>query len=145
MNFTLFFGELRIVVFGCPKGTFSRVPVVSLSITKAIHLQNVVRRAHQCPLAAYLFKSTQEKLSESPRPFDLSKDRFHNALPRCIYGRSRLRLELAPHFIHPRDTLREWPAFAGLRLISVFLSACRYINVHRFLLQMLKIPFARSG
>jgi len=119
--------------FCCRKVTFSRISSGCFIHNKGDYIfQNVVRRAHQCPLAAHLFNSTQQKLSEAPRPFDLSKDRFHNALARCIYGRSRLRSGACASFCHPRSTLRSGTTLAELRLMSVFLSACRYINVHRF-------------
>ena len=85
--------------------------------------------------------SAEEKLSEAPRLFDLAKDRFHNALPRCVYFSSRLRPEFARHFVHSRGSLGKWSPFAALRLMSVFLSACRYINIHRLFLQILQIPF----
>ena len=120
VNHKSFFGEFRNVVISCRKGTFSIVPVVILSITKAIHLQNVVRRANRCPLPAHLLNTTQKKLSEASRPFDLSGDGF----PQCSFAlhkrpRPPSSGACASFSIHPpRGALRKWSAFAGLRLIT---------------------------
>src|SRR5512141_2417644 len=58
-------------------------PVGDLSITEAIHLQNVMRQAHQCPLGPYLLNSPKVELSESASMFDLSEHRFDDRLSSC--------------------------------------------------------------
>jgi len=79
--------------------------VVVLSITEPIHLQNVVRCAHQCPLAPHFVDPAQEKLSEAPRLFDLAEDRLDNGLTCSIDSGSRFFLELTRHPIYTGRSL----------------------------------------
>src|SRR5580765_8191221 len=67
------------------------------SLTQPIHLQNVMRRAHQRPFSLDLRQPTQEELPEATRLLDLPKDWFDDRFARGIDCRARLRVQLARH------------------------------------------------
>src|SRR5207249_267697 len=70
----------RFVALEYPKLVFLRLSVGISSETEAVHLQNVVRHAHQRPFGPHLLNSPQEKLSEASRVFDLPEYRFDDRL-----------------------------------------------------------------
>ena len=110
------------MVISCRKGTVSIVPVVILFRNKGDTSSNVVRHANRCPLPAHLLTPPRKKLSEASRPFDLSEDEFAQCSFALMNGRAPPSSGASASFYRaPRSTLRKWSAFAGLRLIAVFL------------------------
>ena len=122
--FGLYFSVgFRFVVLEYPKSVFLRLSVDISSETEAIHLQNVVRHAHHRPFRPHFFNSTQEKLSEASRMFDLPEYRFDDRLSPRIDRRTGFRLKLASHTIDPCR-----PFGSGPRL-QAFFSPCFCLSV----------------
>ena len=64
-----------------------------------------MRETNHGPLPSYLLQSTQEKLTESARLFDLSKHWLDDGFARGVDGRSHLGLQFSPHVIGPEGKL----------------------------------------
>ncbi len=118
------------------------VSVANSCITEPIHLQNVVGQTHQGPLPAYLIDSTQEKLSEAARLFDLAKDWFDDSLAPRVHRGTCLGLELGSHFVYARRSLRKWPTLAGTSCFSMLLFCRRYVDFNGLLLESLQMVSA---
>src|SRR6266550_2127009 len=91
------------------------------------------------PLALYLFQSTQEKVPEAARLFDLSKHRFDHGLASGVDGRAHLGLQFSSHTVYPRSSFRQWPSRARLLPIPIRLSIYRHEPIDPFLLQIMQI------
>src|SRR6266852_4578549 len=74
---------------------FTNATLPVLLIAEPVHLQNVMREAYEGPLRAHLVDTTQQKLPESARLFDLPEHRFHNHLAGRVHRFARLGLQLA--------------------------------------------------
>jgi hypothetical protein len=92
-----------------------------LIAAEVMELQNIVRKAHQCPFAAYFVDAAQENLTEPARLLNLSEHRFNNRLARCLNRFSCFGLQLASHTIDTARSFRQRPAAAGLFVFSVLL------------------------
>src|ERR1019366_1466092 len=80
-------------------------------------LQNVVSETDHGPLSLHLLQTSQEKLRQAARLFDLSKHRLHYRFAPGVDGRSHLGLQFPAHAVHPRRSLGKRPPWA--RLLSV--------------------------
>src|ERR1700722_9873314 len=77
------------------------------SLTEAIQLENIVRRAHQRPFPLHLLESTQQELPEAAGVLDLPNHRFDDPFAGRIDRRAGLRVQLAGHPVDDRGRLRE--------------------------------------
>src|SRR6266849_4853123 len=84
---------------------FTNAALPVLLIAEPVHLQDVMREAYEGPLGAHLVATTQQKLPESARLFDLPEHRFHNRLAGRVDRFARLGLQLASHTIHHQVSL----------------------------------------
>src|SRR5712692_7414353 len=100
---------------------FTNAALPVLLIAEPVHLQNVMREAYEGPLRAHLVDTTQQKLPESARLFDLPEHRFHNHLAGRVHRFARLGLQLASHAIHPRGSLGQRTARAGFLILVMLL------------------------
>src|SRR5229473_5281451 len=108
-----------------------------LSIAEPVQLQNVVRETDHGPLPLHLLQTTQEKLPEAARLFDLSKHRLHDRFAPGVDGRSHLGLQFPAHAVHPGRFLGERSPWARLMAATVRLPIGSDESFDLFLLQML--------
>src|SRR5258708_32990575 len=90
-----------------------------LSIAEPVQLQNVMRETDHGPLPLHLLQTTQEKLPEAARLFDLSKHRLHDRFAFSVDRRPRLGLQFPPHPVNPRRFLGNLSPCARLQYTSV--------------------------
>src|SRR5260370_13532629 len=110
-----------------------------LSIAEPVQLQNVMRETDHGPLPLHLLQTTQEKLPEAARLFDLSKHRLHDRFAPGADGRSHLGLQFPAHAVHPRRSLWKRPPRAWLLAITVRFPVGGDEAFDLFLLQVLQI------
>jgi hypothetical protein len=115
-----------------------------LAITDAIHLQKVMRRAHQRPFRFDFFNSSQEKLSEASGMFDLAEHRLDNRLPSRIGARAGLGLQFSSHAINPVCTFRQWAWFACARPFAVLSSLRGHVRIDVFVVNVARLSSATS-
>src|SRR5258707_13884983 len=110
-----------------------------LSIAEPVQLQNVMRETDHGPLPSPLLQTTQEKLPEAARLFDLSKHRLHDRFAFGVDRRPRLGLQFPPHAVHPRRFLGKRSPWARLLATTVRLPIGGDESFDLFLLQILQI------
>src|SRR5258708_13492854 len=112
-----------------------------LSIAEPVQLQNVVRETDHGPLPLHLLMTTEEKLPEAARLFDLSKHRLHDRFAFGVDRRPRLGLQFPPHAVHPRRFLGKRSPWARLLPTTVRLPIGGAESFDLFLLPILQLPF----
>ena len=90
------------------------------SLTEAIQLENIVRRAHQRPFPLHLLEPTQQELPETTGLLDLANHRFDDPFAGRVNRRAGLRVQLAGHPVDDRGSLWEGTTRTGSRPLTCF-------------------------
>ena len=104
-----------------------------------MHLQDIVRQTHQCPLGSYFVYSPEQKLSKPAALFYLSENRLNNRLPRRIDCTTWFSLKFAPHFVDESRTVWQRTRFTWFNRFSMLLSAGGYKGINSFVIHVLDV------